>query len=75
MPSGIANSIIGGGEYSYIRVHRFKKQMISKEINDAEHEYMNIAPPPPIIEFARLIDIKNVHTFCLFEHLLTIVKL
>ena len=33
-------------EYSYIRV----KQLISKEISRAEHEYMNIhpqTPPPP----------------------------
>jgi hypothetical protein len=35
----------GGGEYSYIRVHRPLKQSISKEINNAEHEDMNIRLP------------------------------
>ena len=46
--SGVANSIIGGGgTYSYIRVHRPWKQSISNEINCAEHEYMNMCPPPP----------------------------
>ena len=47
MPSsGVASSIIGGGGgYSYIRVHRSEKQSISKEINNAEHEYMNMPLP------------------------------
>ncbi len=36
----------GGGSYSYIRVNRPQKQSISKEINCAEHEYMNMSPPP-----------------------------
>jgi hypothetical protein len=49
MPSsGVASSIIGGwggGAYSYIRVHRSEKQSISKEINNAEHEYMNMPLP------------------------------
>jgi hypothetical protein len=29
-----------------------KKQSISKEINNAEHKYMNMSPPPPLIELA-----------------------
>ena len=47
--NGVKRSIIvgGGGVYSYIRIHRLLKQWLSKEINCAEHEYMNIAPLPP----------------------------
>ena len=47
---GGERSIIGGGGYSNIRVHRLLKQSITKEINCAEHEYMNMGPP--IIELA-----------------------
>ena len=44
---GVANSIIGGeGTHLYIRVHRPWKQSILNEINCAEHEYMNMCPPP-----------------------------
>ena len=43
----------GGGQYSYIRVHRPLKQLISKEVNNAEHEYMNIGPPPQLSIFLR----------------------
>ncbi len=39
---------MGGGAYSYIRVHRPYKQSISKEINNAKHEYMNMPLPPPL---------------------------
>ena len=39
-PRKIAN---WGCPYSYIRVHKPWKQSISKEINDAESEYMNMA--------------------------------
>ncbi len=44
----------GGGVYSYIRVmpdafllKSVVFKLISKEISRAEHEYMNIHPPPP----------------------------
>ena len=48
-------SIIGGGGATFIyscsqtvKTIEFKIQItISKEINCAEHEYINIAPPPP----------------------------
>ena len=36
-----------GHTYLYIRVHRPSKQSISKEINSAEHEYMNTRLPRP----------------------------
>ncbi len=46
----------GGGVYSYIRVmpdgfllKSVVFKLISKEISGAEHEYMNILPPPPPI--------------------------
>ena len=47
----------GGGHINILvediyGVHRPWKQSISKEINNAEHEYMNMTPPPPIIELA-----------------------
>ena len=49
----------GGLIFIYIRVHTPQKQSISKEINCAEHEYMNISPPPnnracygPVKQFA-----------------------
>ena len=53
----VARALIGGGGgvYSYIRVmpdeFLFKSvvfKLMSKEISRAEHEYMNIHPPPPI---------------------------
>ena len=41
----VANSIIGGWLYSYIRVHKPSKQSISKQIhNCAENECMNLCP-------------------------------
>ena len=33
-----------GGPYSYIRVHKPWKQSISREINEAKSEYMNMGP-------------------------------
>ena len=33
------------GPYSYIRVHKPWEQSISKEINEAESEHMNMGPP------------------------------
>ena len=52
----VARALIGGGGvYSYIRVmpdefllKSVVFKLISKEISRAEHEYMNIHPPPPI---------------------------
>ncbi len=52
----VARAVIGGGGdvYSYIRVtpeefllKSVVFKLISKEISRAEHEYMNIPPPPP----------------------------
>jgi hypothetical protein len=42
-----------GGEliFIYSCSQTTKKQLISKEINNAEHEYVNMSPPP-IIELA-----------------------
>ena len=37
-------SIIEGGQYSYMRVHKPWKQSISKETNEAESEFMNMGP-------------------------------
>jgi hypothetical protein len=37
-------------------------------INKAEHEYKNIAPPPPIIEFATPLAIAHVSKFFLNFH-------
>ena len=46
--SAVARAIIGGGAHIHIFVFTYhKKQLISKEINKAEHEYMNMCPPPP----------------------------
>ena len=54
---GETRALIGGGgcEYSYLLVlpdeFHLKSaviKLISKEIRRAEHEYMNIHPPPPI---------------------------
>ena len=44
----------GGGVYIFIyscsvRLISFKMNLISKEFRRAEHEYMNIPPPPPPI--------------------------
>ena len=41
----------GGGRYSYIHVlhHLFPLKAIVFTV--CEHEYMNICPPPPIIDF------------------------
>ena len=48
--SGVGRSIMGGrgggGIFIYSCSQTLKKS-ISKEVNNAEHEYMNIAPPPP----------------------------
>ena len=52
----VARALIGGGGgvYSYIRVmpdefllKSVVFRLILKEISRAEHEYMNIHPPPP----------------------------
>ncbi len=50
----VARALIEGGGYSYIRVLPDKFllksvvfKFISKAISRAEHEYMNIPPPPP----------------------------
>ena len=59
----VASSIMGGGRadiHIFVFTHH-KKQSISKEFNCAEHEYMNISPPPPIIELAKaLLHISSV---------------
>ena len=52
---GVTRALIwGGGVYLYIRVlpdefllKSVVFKFISKEISRAEHEYMNIPPPPP----------------------------
>jgi hypothetical protein len=52
MPRTVARTLINwkGGVYSYIRVlpdgflEINSKQLISKEVRQAEHEYMNIHP-------------------------------
>ena len=42
--------IVGRGAYSFscIRVHILSKQWTSKEMNNTEHEYMNMGPQLPI---------------------------
>ncbi len=51
--SGVTRALIGGGcifIYSCsARRISFEMNLISKEIRRAEHEYMNIHPPPPPI--------------------------
>ncbi len=47
----------GGGGGAHIHIHIFvftdhKNDRFQKEIDCAEHEYMNMSPPPPIIELA-----------------------
>ena len=51
--SGVTRALIGGGGGIFIyscsaRRISFEIKFISKEIRRAEHEYMNIHPPPPI---------------------------
>ncbi len=55
--SGVTRALIrgGGGEGGCIFIYScsarrisFEIKFISKEIRRAEHEYMNIHPPPPI---------------------------
>ena len=44
----VGRSIIGGGgggSYSYIRFQMPEKQLISKEIDCAKPEYVNMSPP------------------------------
>ena len=55
---GGGRPIIGGGGGIHVFVFTdCKNNLISKNINDAEHEYMNINPPPPIINLpSPLID-------------------
>ncbi len=53
MGSGVTRALIGGGGCILIiyscsaRRISFEMNLISKEIRRAEHEYMNIHPPPP----------------------------
>ena len=57
--SGAASSISGGGAifiYSCSgQLNSFEIDLISKELNCPEHEYMNMAPP--LIELAAPLDI------------------
>ncbi len=53
--SGVERSIIGGGG-GHVHIFVFtdlKNKTISKEINNAEHKYMNMAPliidPTPLV--------------------------
>ena len=48
LPRDRGRSIIAGAR-AHIRISCSQtiKQSISKEINDAQHEYMNMCPPPP----------------------------
>ena len=50
-----------GEGYSNIRVHRLLKQSISKEINCAEHEYMNMGPPR-LTSLSRGYDLRDSDT-------------
>ncbi len=76
--SGVTRALIGGGEgrgggvYSYILVlpdefllKSVVFKFISKEISRAEHEYINIHPPPPPPIHALVTPlIKNVPLRC-----------
>ena len=60
----------GGGVYSYIRVmpdefllKSVVFKLILKEISRAEHEYMNIHPPPPINALATALVIEEGFNF------------
>ena len=56
----------GGGD---INISVLTKQLISKEINCAEPEYMNI-PPPPIIELATALCIQGAcHSYTQRYHI------
>ena len=51
----IARALIGGCIFIYsgsVRLTSFEINFISKETSRAEHEYMNIHPPPPISALA-----------------------
>ena len=55
----VSSSIIEGGGYIFLYLcSQIIKQSISKETNCAEHDYMNM-PPPPIIELATGLMICN----------------
>jgi hypothetical protein len=43
--SGVERSIIGGGHIHIFVFTDLKNKTISKEINNAEHKYMNMGPP------------------------------
>ena len=63
----VARALIGGGGggvYSYIRVmpdefllKSVVFKLISKDISRAEHDYMNIPPPPPINALATAMNL------------------
>ena len=44
-----------------MRVHIPWLQWISKEIDKARHEYMNISPPPPTYRSFDATALKNMH--------------
>ncbi len=55
--SGVTRALIGGGIFIYscsARRISFEMNLISKEIRRAEHEYMNIHPPPNSGPFLRI---------------------
>ena len=55
--SGVASSISGGDIFIYLcsaQLSSFESESISKEINFAEHEYMNMSPS--LIELATPLD-------------------
>ena len=54
----------------------FEVDSISKEINCAEHEYMNMSPPPTYRAGAATVSVPNVqymfkNLMCMFEYLKT----
>ena len=58
--SAVARALIGGCIFIYsgsARLVSFEIKLISKEVSQAEPEYMNIHPPPPINVLATALDV------------------
>ena len=63
-----------GGPYSYIRVLHYSFPLKSIVFTVYEHEYMNKAPPPPIIELAVRLWISRTHITWVVEILILFYK-
>jgi hypothetical protein len=68
---GAGISIIAGADiHIFVFTDCKNNQSISKEINWAEHEYMNICPPPPIIDIPAPLDWRVGYILFICERML-----